>query len=206
MPIIEEIQGASQTPDPSSMATHPVHYDPDFLSGPEADDLFSKLLNTLSWRHDSITLFGKSVMQPRLVAFVADSEVSYAYSGHSLVRCDWTPELLQLKKRLEACCCTAFNSVLCNLYRTGNDSMGWHSDDEKSLGRNPTIASVSLGGRRVFKLRKKNEKGSSVGLPLGHGSLLVMQADCQHTWQHSLPKTKKLVQPRINLTFRNVRF
>jgi alkylated DNA repair dioxygenase AlkB len=205
-PPMEDSLSSRLKPESANGSDFPFSYCGNFLSGTEATEMFATLHYTIPWRSEAITLFGKRMMQPRLVAFVADQGVSYTYSGQTMQRNDWTPELLLLRKRVELVSGVSFNSVLCNLYRSGSDSMGWHSDDEKSLGQNPIIASVSLGESRVFKFRKKEVKNACVSMILGHGSLLLMTGDCQHSWQHSVPKTRKFVRPRINLTFRKVVF
>lgn len=175
-----------------------------FWSPQEAEDAFHDFLASLDWRQDTLVLFGRHVLQPRLVAFHADDGVAYAYSGHALPRAPWTPRLAILKAHVEAWCGVSFNSVLCNLYRDGNDSMGWHSDDERSLGPAPLIASVSLGAVRAFHLRRKEAHEGRLRLELPSGSLLVMKDDCQTAWQHAVPKTKKSVGMRLNFTFRRV--
>jgi alkylated DNA repair dioxygenase AlkB len=186
----------------------PVDFLPAFVEGfwsAEASaNAFHHFLQTLDWRQDTLVLFGRRVLQPRLVAFHADEGVEYSYSGHTLPRAHWTPLLCELKEHVEAQCESRFNSVLCNLYRNGDDSMGWHSDDEKSLGPRPLIASVTLGASRTFTLRRKDERARRFSFELAHGSLLVMKDNCQAAWQHAIPKTKKNVGARLNFTFRNV--
>ena len=180
-----------------------------FLAAGEADDCLQRLWRELDWEQREITLFGRRVLQPRLVAWYGDQEARYAYSGLRLEPKPWHPLLLALKSRLEEASNGHFNSVLANAYRDGNDSMGWHSDDEPELGANPRIASISLGAertfllRRVLALRKPGEKSRK--LLLTHGSLLMMRGDSQKNFQHSIPKTRSVTGLRINLTFRLVR-
>ena len=168
----------------------------------EHDSLFQALYTETPWQQQVITLYGRAVTSPRLSAWYGDPGAVYRYSGLRLEPLPWTPVLLQIKQRITELATTPFNSVLLNLYRDGQDSMGWHSDAEPELGRNPVIASVSLGAVRQFMLRHKKRKEPSIALELGPGSVLVMAGALQHHWRHALPKTRQLVGPRINLTFR----
>lgn len=170
----------------------------------ESDSLFTELRNGINWKQRTITLFGKTSPLPRLTAWYGDGGTSYTYSGIEHQPEPWTPNLNVIKSRIESVAAVKFNSVLLNLYRDGNDRMGWHSDDEKELGKNPVIASVSFGGTRRFSLRHKQLKNNRVHLDLLPGSLLLMKGATQHYWQHQVPKTSKLVKPRINLTFRAI--
>lgn len=180
-------------------------YDANFLSGMEADCLLHTLTEQVHWRQDRIRLFGKEHLIPRLQSFQGDPGISYLYSNLRLDAEPWHPALNQLKSRLVKPCGTTFNAVLLNLYRNGQDSMGWHSDDEPELGQNPIIASISLGEERRFLLRRKDDHSIKHEIVLAHGSLLVMRGTLQHFWQHSVPRTQKPREPRINLTFRHVR-
>ena len=155
----------------------------------------------------SIKIYGKETPIPRLQSWHGDENVAYQYSGKTLTTEPWTPALLKLKTELETFCKNRlgdirFNSVLCNLYRDGQDSMGWHSDDEPELGKNPIIASVSLGETRPFKLQHKKDKTLKWQVPLEHGGLLIMAGETQHYWRHHIPKSQRPLKPRINLTFR----
>jgi len=168
----------------------------------ESNNLLEALLAKIAWRQDCITLFGRSVPQPRLTAWYGDLDKPYTYSGLTMQPNAWTKELLLIKDRIEPIAGVYYTSVLLNLYRTGLDSMGWHSDDEPELGKNPTISSVSFGGERVFKLKHKKNKTLSQSILLTHGSHLLMKGQTQHHWLHAIPKTQKPISPRINLTFR----
>lgn len=173
------------------------------LTQPEADRAFARLQTDTPWRQESITLFGKQYRQPRLIAWYGDTGKTYCYSGLLLHPLPWTETLVSLKTLVETHAGVAFNSVLINYYRHGQDSMGWHSDDEPELGTNPVIASLSLGASRRFCLRHRSRSDlAKVELWLSHGSLLVMAGTTQHYWQHAVPKTAKAIGPRINLTFR----
>ena len=176
------------------------------FSEAESDVIFQNLLTEINWRQDRIKFYGKDINIPRLTAWYGDSGKSYTYSNITMNPIPWTPILLTIKKRVEEIAKISFNSVLINLYRDGKDSMGWHSDDEPELGKDPIIASVSFGGVRKFRLRHRfNKTLAKVELNLTHGSLLMMQGKTQEFWQHQIPKTAKLVMPRINLTFRVIK-
>lgn len=174
-----------------------------FFNELESDYIFSELLNNINWQQEKIRIFGKEVNLPRLTAWYRDIGKSYTYSGITMNPYPWLPILLLTKKRIEATVEVNFNSVLANLYRNGQDYVLWHSDDEKELGKNPTIASISFGASRRFLLRHKSNKDlKTVNLSLGHGSLLIMKGSTQHHWKHQVPKTAKVKTERINLTFR----
>ena len=171
----------------------------------DADRVFAKLHGGLAWETHVITLFGRKIPSPRLSAWYGDPGARYTYSGLTLEPRPWTPTLGGLRDRLGHDLGAAPNSVLANLYRNGQDSMGWHSDDEPELGPEPTIASISLGAPRRFVLRHKHKAAPAVELVLEHGSLLVMSGTTQTFWKHAVPKTTAPVGPRINLTFRTIR-
>lgn len=174
---------------------------PNFFSIEEGNYLFSRLDSTISWKQEKMNMYGKEVLFPRLTAWYGDSDRPYSFSGITLTPLPWTEELLQIKRKIETKTSAIFNSVLLNKYRDGSDSISWHTDAEKELGQNPIIASVTFGGTRNFQLRHR-DTGEKINLELSHGSLLIMQGELQHFWQHQIPKTKKQVDPRINLTFR----
>jgi alkylated DNA repair dioxygenase AlkB len=183
-------------------------YHPHFLPEREADRVFERLWRDLDWSQREITLFGRRLMQPRLIAWYGDPGAVYSYSGLTLAPLPWHPLLQQLKTRVEGFSGSRFDSVLANAYRDGRDSMGWHSDDEKELGPEPVIASLSLGAPRRFLLRPKTrpagERGGTIAVSLAHGSMLLMKGVSQQRFQHSLPRTKRPVGLRINLTYRRV--
>jgi alkylated DNA repair dioxygenase AlkB len=170
----------------------------------EAGRLFDELRGQVRWQQEQILVFGQRRLVPRLVAWHGDAGASYVYSGTEHHPEPWTPALERIRDRVSALTGTGFNAVLLNLYRDGRDGMGWHADDEPELGRNPVIASVSLGATRRFCLRHRRRKGLKLDLPLSHGSLLCMSGATQHHWLHALPKTRLPVAERINLTFRLV--
>lgn len=165
------------------------------------NELFDQVLLNLHWRQQQIVVFNRSHNEPRLSAWYGDPGCSYTYSGITLQPLRWIEPLLKIKKTCEELCGATFNSVLANLYRDGNDSMGWHADDEPELGPNPTIASVSFGAERRFDLRHKVTK-EKVQVILPHGSILIMSGETQAHWMHSIAKTKKVSEPRVNLTYR----
>jgi alkylated DNA repair dioxygenase AlkB len=181
-----------------------VYFYPDFFSLEEADLNFKQLQEGLAWQQEPIWMFGKQILQPRLTALYGDPKVPYRYSGIEMQALPFTAELERIKQRLEEFAQHEFTHVLCNYYRDGQDSMGWHRDNEPVLGRNPKIASITFGASRSFQLRPYNEKEPKMNLELSHGSLLLMEGESQHYWEHQLPKTKKIQEPRINLTFRKL--
>lgn len=173
--------------------------------GAEPQDLFDALAGSLAWREESIVLFGKRMLQPRLLAWYGDPEATYRYSGVRHDPLPWTPELAMLRKCVEAFCGAHFNSVLANLYRHERDSMGLHADDERELGEQPVIASLSLGEERIFRFRHRRRRDiGPVRVALPSGSLLVMAGPTQENWKHELPKRTAPCGPRINLTFRQI--
>ncbi len=170
----------------------------------ESRRYFEALKKTIDWGQDEIMMFGKRTKVPRLTSWYADKNVKYSYSGLELIPRDWTAELLELKAIAEQLSNHNFNSVLLNYYRGGADSMGWHSDDERELGKNPIIASITFGFPRRFLIREKADYGKKKELELEDGSVLVMRGDFQETYQHSIPKTAKKISERLNLTFRTI--
>ena len=170
----------------------------------EKKDLwFESCLHDLNWETGFIKIFGKTHQIPRLQAWYADNEIEYTYSGKKLQRHNWNNLLLEIKEKIETITSFKFNSVLANLYRDGNDSMGLHSDDEKELGQKPVIASLSLGESREIYFKHKNKKLNLI-IPQASGQLIVMHGKTQEYWKHEIKKTKKIKKPRINLTFRNI--
>lgn len=180
-----------------------VNYFGPVLSPAEAKRCYETLLREIPWKNDEAVIFGKHIVTARKVAWYGDSNFSYTYSGTTKQARVWTPELAALKALVEKLTGSTFNSCLLNLYHDGNEGMAWHSDDEKSLGKNTTIASVSLGAEREFRLKHKRAD-DKVSVLLESGSLLVMKDATQSHWLHSVPKSKKIKAPRINLTFRTM--
>jgi len=179
-------------------------YIPNVFNPTSCSTLFASIRATVDWQQDQLFMFGKLVTTKREVAWVGDAGCSYTYSGVKKFPQTWTPELLRIKHTAEALAHHKFNSCLLNLYHDGAQGMGWHSDDEIELEQHAPIASVSFGGERKFSFKHKFEKlGASVVLE--NGSVLLMHAPTQNFWQHSLTKTKRIVLPRINLTFRAIR-
>jgi alkylated DNA repair dioxygenase AlkB len=196
---------ADSTPQFLDLPDSDVAFFPAFFSGSDADRLLQELGETTAWRQESIKLYGKPVDIPRLTAWYGDAGAGYTYSGIANVPLPWTPTLLEVKRAVEEPSGVVFNSVLLNRYRTGKDSVSWHSDDEKEFGENPVIASVSFGDTRTFQFRHKKRKQLKASVELTHGSLLIMRGATQHNWLHQIPKTSRDVGERINLTFRVVR-
>lgn len=195
----------SVSPDPIRLLEKDgrAEYFSHFYSADQSDHFFESLLHSLAWKADQITMFGKSVTTARKVVWVGDPQCSYSYSGVKKIPQDWTAELLQIKQQLEEVTGYRYNSCLLNLYHKGDEGMGWHSDNEKELDSTIPIASISLGARRKFAFRHKQDK-TTVPVFLEHGSLLIMHAPIQDYWHHSLLKTKTVMSPRINLTFRKI--
>ena len=178
----------------------------DLFTKKEAETLQKNLIEKIQWRQDKIKMFGKLLDQPRLTAFYGDANKHYSYSGIMMAPVDWNEDLLFIKSRIEKFVGIRFTSVLLNYYRDGKDSMGWHADDEKELGLNPIIGSVSFGETRNFQMRHKTQKEiKKVDIPLSNGSFLLMKGATQHFWQHQIPKTSKELSSRINLTFRVIK-
>ena len=174
-----------------------------FYDTETADGLFNNLLDSPTWESDELLMFGKLVRTARKVAWVGDPECLYTYSGVQKKPQPWSQELVQMRNKLEQFTGHSYNSCLLNLYHTGDEGMGWHSDNERELDSAAPIASISLGARRKFAFRHKQDKTTN-SVFLEHGSLLIMHPPIQEYWQHSLLKTKTVTSPRINLTFRKI--
>lgn len=195
-----------------------LHNSPIVMALPQADleywprwvsvELASRWLQDLStetpWTQPNIRLYGREFAVPRLVAWYGDAEARYRYSGLVHEPLPWTPLLSGIRERVEAQVCQHLNGVLLNLYRDGQDAMGWHSDDEPELGSEPLVVSLNLGATRRFDFRRKGTSRIEHSLELEHGSLLVMRGVTQHYWQHQIARTRKVSEPRLNLTFRQL--
>jgi alkylated DNA repair dioxygenase AlkB len=195
-----EVLKAGLTPLPDAE----LQYIPGFLPPDRADALFTNLLEGTPWRQDDIRIFGKTYPQPRLTALYGVSGRTYTYSGITMHPEPFPPALENLRSSIEARSGQTFTTCLLNLYRDGEDSNGWHADNERELGPNPFIASVSLGQTRAFHLKHRTDPSLRFKLLLEHGSLLIMGGAMQHHWLHQVPKTRKPVGQRINLTFRKI--
>lgn len=180
-----------------------VRYFGKIFTSCEAENLAAQLIKDIEWQNDQALIFGKLVVMQRLVAWYADKPYTYAYSGTIKTALPWTPLLSAINRRVSATCQESFNSCLLNLYPSGVNGMAWHSDAEKELKKNGTIASLSFGAERRFQFKHKNTK-EMVAVFLESGSLLVMQGVTQSNWLHRLPKAPQLKIPRINLTFRQI--
>ena len=179
-------------------------YIPNFFNKTMANYYLKELTNTIEWKQEAMNMYGKQIPFPRLTSWYGDNDKPYSFSGITLHPHPWTKELIEIKEKIDDKTQLEFNSVLLNRYRNGSDSISWHTDAEKELGTNPVIASVNFGAERKFQLKHKdtNEK---IELILKHGSLLIMKGELQHFWKHQVPKTKKNVEERINLTFRVIK-
>ena len=178
-----------------------AHYYGKILPYREANRYFDLLLQNIQWKNDEANILGKHIVTKRKVAWYGNSDYSYAYSNTTKQALAWTRELSVLKRLVEEITGESFNSCLLNLYHNGNEGLGWHSDDEKSIGKYTPIASLSFGAERKFSFKHKHTK-QTVSFVLAHGSLLVMKGATQTNWLHSLPKSNRITQARINLTFR----
>lgn len=177
---------------------------PKWLEPAEADDLLARLRAEIPFEQHRLRLFGREVDAPRLSCWIGDPHAVYRYSGTRFEPHPWSPALARLRERVEQACGARFDSVLANLYRDGNDAMGWHSDDEPELGPEPVIASLSLGATRRFRLRARDAGGTRLDLELAHGSLLRMAAGTQRNYRHALPRSRRVAEARLNLTFRRI--
>ena len=182
-----------------------IEYYPNFFDSIRAIEVLERLKEEIPWQQDSITVFGKTHPQPRLTALFGNEGKSYSYSNIVMKPHKWNPLLMAIKNEVEEVCNAHFSTVLLNYYRDGKDSNGWHADNERELGRNPVIASVSFGAERNFHLQHNTIKEQKLKIVLEHGSLLIMKGVTQHFWKHQIPKTAKPIGPRINLTFRIIK-
>ncbi len=180
-----------------------VNYYGKIITQTEANRYLDLLLKNISWKNDEALVYGKHITTKRKVAWYGDLEYTYTYSNTTKRALPWTNELLDLRKKIKETTGVEFNSCLLNLYHDGSEGVTWHSDGEKSLGDNTTIASISFGAERKFTFKHKRTK-QTISLVLEHGSLLVMKDNTQTNWLHSLPTSKKITRPRINLTFRTI--
>lgn len=180
-----------------------VHYYGELLSRGDADYYFNRLFKTVEWEHDILIIFGKKIITKRKIAWYGDESFSYTYSNTTKHALPWTRELSALKKIVEIKSGEQYNSCLCNLYHSGEEGMSWHTDNEKELKSGGAIASLSLGAQRKFSFKHKKSK-ETISFDLENGSLLMMKGTIQEHWLHSLPKSKKIKDPRINLTFRSI--
>jgi alkylated DNA repair dioxygenase AlkB len=180
-----------------------VNYYGKVFNKTEADFIYHHLLENIVWENDQAVIFGKLIVTKRKVAWYGEKPFEYTYSNITKTALPWTPELIKLKQQIELVSGETFNSCLLNLYHNGSEGMAWHSDGEKDLKKNGAIASVSFGVERKFSFKHKIDK-TNVSLHLEHGSLLMMKGTTQTHWLHRLPPTKKVLTPRINLTFRTI--
>ena len=186
-----------------SMPDADVVYFPSLFTFSEADSLLEQLQQKVAWQQEKIKLYGQVHDLPRLTAWYGDPAKTYIYSGITVHSLEWIAPLLEIKRRIEGVSDYSFNSVLLNRYRNGSDSISWHADDEPALGQNPLIGSVSFGEARSFQMKHKSldEKRKII---LEHGNYLLMKGSTQHYWLHQIPKSKRALGERINLTFRDI--
>jgi len=182
-----------------------VLFYPTLFSIKESDNYLQTLRQEIIWKQEPIKILGKEIMQPRLTAWYGEADKPYTYSGITMQPYAWTNSLLSIKEKIEYIAGTRFTSALLNLYRTGSDSMGWHRDNEKELGTNPIIGSVSFGATRNFQFRKYADKSNKINVELSHGSFLLMRGSTNHHWEHRVPKISEPINERINITFRIIK-
>jgi alkylated DNA repair dioxygenase AlkB len=181
-----------------------LRYAPQWLDADAATALFAALRDAIPWSRHRLRLFGREVDAPRLSCWIGDAGAAYTYSRTRFEPHPWPLALGLVRAQLAAECGTDFNSVLANFYASGNDSMGWHADDEPELGTHPLIASLSLGASRRFAIHHRSDRTHRLAIELAHGSLLLMGGATQCHYRHALPKTRRAVAPRLNLTFRRL--
>jgi alkylated DNA repair dioxygenase AlkB len=199
-------EGQEKTFEVISLQDGEILFMRNFFTPTEAKNYFELLQNNINWKQEEVKFYGKTFPVPRKTAWYGYEGFNYSYSGITCFPEIWTKELLEIKKEIEKFIPSEdFTSVLLNLYNNGNDKMGWHADDEKELGINPTIASVSLGETRRFDIKHKQNPELHYKFELTSGSLLIMRGALQHHWVHQIPAQKKVKEPRINLTFRTIK-
>ncbi len=181
-----------------------VYFYPEVFTIGESENYFNDLRQEVIWSHEPVVLFGKEILQPRLTAWFGEAGKDLTYSGTKMKPQPWSPTLLEIKRRIQTLAQVQFSGALLNLYRSGKDSVGWHRDNEKQLGENPVIASVSFGQTRPFHFKHAVEKDLKVQIELTSGSLLIMQGETQKNWFHAIAKTAKPIGARINITFRKL--
>ncbi|MCJ8208713.1 alpha-ketoglutarate-dependent dioxygenase AlkB [Mucilaginibacter sp. RS28] len=199
----EQTKAINTTPENLLPYDGEVRYFGCIMDGGQADVYLQKLLNEIEWRNDEAVIFGKHIITKRKVAWYADGGFSYSYSNITRYALPWTATLVELKAIAEELTGVVYNSCLLNLYHDGDEGMAWHSDDEKELKKDGSIASMSFGAERKFALKHRLSK-EGTSLMLQNGSLLEMKGTTQTYWLHALPKSKKVKMPRVNLTFRQM--
>lgn len=179
-----------------------LDYRPGLFDVAESNFLLQKFIKTVPWVQRSVLMYGKEVITPRLTAWYGDPDIDYSIADKKLSPLAWTEEILMIKARVEHTAGTAFNSVLLNYYRDGNDSVSWHDDMDGIPGKNQIVASVSFGQERIFDIRNKHDHAKKYAIPLHNGSYLLMKGNFQQDWQHRIAKSTRLMKERVNLTFR----
>ena len=173
------------------------------LTDEQIKPLYEELLNKINWENERVVMFGKEIITKRKVAFYSDPLIAYTYSSKTKIGLPWKDPLIILKNIVESLTKQNYNACLLNLYHNGEEAMGWHSDNEKEIIANSSIASLSIGASRKFSFKHKVTK-ETISIQLGNGSLLEMKGTIQTHWLHTLPKSKKITESRINLTFRQM--
>lgn len=202
--MMEQLALFGQAGQSKGLPKHLLEYRPALLELTASDELLELLIRKTPWKQTTQKLWDKEVVTPRLTAWYGDLGTDYSHPGRISNPLPWTPELLELKAKVEPLAGVKFNSVLLNYYRDAHDSVAWHSDKESVLGRHPVIASVSLGEVRSFDIRNKTDHGEKYSVRLEHGSFLLMKSGLQEHWEHRIAKSVKPMKARVNLTFRLV--
>ena len=202
--MIEQLSFFRETGQSAGLPTELLEYLPDIFDEELGSQLMERFIKETPWTQKLVSMYDKQVITPRLSAWYADAETYDYTSFRKSAPNIWTPELLTIKSVVEPIAGVKFNSVLLNYYRDGNDSVAWHSDNEKALGTHPTIASVTFGQVRSFDIRNKADHSEKYSVRLEHGSLLLMKGDLQSRWDHRIAKSTRHMKPRLNLTFRVV--
>lgn len=200
--IMEQLSLLNEMLPNSGLPHDLVDYRPGVFSPSESKMLLEKFIQEIPWQQRSQLMYGKEVITPRLTAWFGDSGIDYSLTGKSQQPLPWTDELLMIKNRIEPFSGAKFDSVLLNYYRDGNDSVSWHTDNDGVPGKNWIVASVSFGQTRVFDFRHKDDHSFKYSVVLENGSYLLMKGGFQEQWQHRVPKSKTILKPRVNLTFR----
>ena len=193
--LFDEVRSTS--PPPSL-----IEYRPDFINATDSYLILEKFNTELPWEQTTRIMYGKKVVTPRLTLWYGDPAANYSLTGSPAYPLPWTKELMIIKNKVDALAGVSFNSVLLNLYRDGKDSVAWHSDNDGIPGRNKIVASVSFGEQRIFEFRNRRDHVMKYSMILGNGSYLLMKGNFQDEWEHRVPKSSKVLKPRVNLTFR----
>jgi alkylated DNA repair dioxygenase AlkB len=202
---MEQLSFFAEAGQSSGLPPEMLEYHTGLFGEQQSDAYLKAFMENTPWEQKLVKMWDKEMLTPRLTAWYGDTGTNYSFTGVKLDPMPWTPELLEIKAKVEPLAGIHFNSVLLNYYRDGNDSVAWHSDKENILGRRPVIASVSFGQVRSFDIRNKADHEEKYSVRLEHGSFLLMKAGLQEAWEHRVAKSVKPMRARVNLTFRVVK-